>query len=222
MILTAIKKMAQKMLLVKLFILPFVICTAQPMDYISNLRNLLALDPAQIQQFKRTSGDLKFIHTSDNGLLVTNMPLLPAPINHDLLPPASLHLLLQDDLTLYGAIVRLIQEDISTIRLDFYGRALDFHPNYEEDSLAVTRIKDDLRKCFKEFHWAEQPISNHFALSFSYQELQLTILLETLADVQHYPFWNKLNADFHYQYTADHIPVLERFPHFIIRKTTSL
>lgn len=67
-------------------------------------------------------------------------------------------------------------------------------------------------------HWTAHPVSDHFILFFSHAELKLSIMIEPLADIEYYPFWHKLHQDFHFHRPADHVPDIQYYLHFVIRK----
>lgn len=194
---------------------------SQNMNSFQHVRKVLALDARQLQQLDRPAGEFMFIPSGDSCFLGTHLSLLPDRLNKHFLselvfqPPGS------DVMQKHKVIIRLIQEDMNTKRMDFYSRQLSYSNQAAADSLIVQKIKEEIRNGLIPHQWVEQPAEQELFLVFRHEELEMTVMLETLADVEHFPFWHQLNNYFHIHRPAlGHIPVLTRYVHFVIRTST--
>jgi hypothetical protein len=193
---------------------------SQNMNSIQQVKKVLALDARQLKQLDRSAGDFVYIPSGDSCFLGTDLSLLPDQLGKHFLSEVSFQPLGSEAVQKHKTIIRLIQEDMNTKRMDFYSRQLKYSEQAAADSLIIKGIKEEIRKGLIPYQWLEQPSEQALFLKFRREELEMTIMLETLPDVEHFPFWHQLNNNFHIHQSHDHTPVLNRFAHFVIRTST--
>ncbi len=201
-------------------------CDAQKMDYIKNIKYLLALygkDSTHYQDDKIEAFKNGGKQYDNKQFFNVKMPLLPSGTTALTLKyfNASVTTIAGQEDSNATILAGLAQENPKTVQLDFYS---DWHENLDFNRInngiyvpVAKVVEDDFIKFFSKNGWQfKDSVHNRFAesLIFKYKNLELTILFEVLQDVNSSPF--RFEPDV--TWPKDHIPNLKRFIHYIIQK----
>lgn len=205
-------------------------CDAQKVTYIKNIRYLISLCDRASKDYKDEKVlPLKASSASDEWqdkrFFTTQLVLLPEGISE---------LIVNHFNTAYESdtnqIVCLEQKVVCTNRKRVKQTRIHFYSNWHQtiswnnDVSTLTPLPANMEKDFIQFFtkngWTFKDSvydssQNLTTLSFKYQNLKLFILFEVHADVRQSPF--RLGEP-NISWPEDHIPVLDRFIHFIIQK----